>query len=248
MGAVVLLALLAAEPASTLDAVSAKFLGTAYLASPLGEGKGKDPDPLFRPDAVDCLTFVEQAIAIHLAPAEKDVVPLLTRLRYEGEAADFEQRNHVMEAQWLPSNLKKGFLKDITRAIGGEQTVQVKKRLDDAAWKSKTGAGLGLAAQSQKHGDYAWDMIPAAIALEKLQKAPTGSVVVVVRADRPNMVTRISHLGFLIHKKNGPYLRHASRSFGKVVEEPLANYLGRNLNYAKWTVEGLSLYAVQPPP
>ena len=174
------------------------------------------------------------------------MVPLLTKLRYEGEAADFEQRNHVMEAQWLPSNVKKGFLKDITREIGGAQTVKVKKRLDDVAWKSKTGAALGLAPQSQKHGDFAWDILPAEVALEKVGKAPTGTVVVVVRADRPNAVTRISHLGFLIHKKNGPYLRHASRSFGKVVDEPLANYLGRNLGFAKWTVEGLSLYAVQP--
>lgn len=242
-----LLVLLAADPATGLDAVSAKFLGTAYVASPLGEGKGKDPDPLFRPDAVDCLTFVEQAIAIHLAPEEKDVVPLLTKLRYEGDTVDFEQRNHVMEAQWLPSNVKKGFLKDITREIGGEQTVKVKKRLDDVAWKSKTGASLGLAPQSQKHGDWAWDIIPADVALEKVAKAPTGTVVVVVRADRPNAVTRISHLGFLIQKKNGPHLRHASRSFGKVVDEPLANYLGRNLGFAKWTVEGLSLYAVKAP-
>ena len=142
-----------------LEAVSAKFLGTVYVASPLGEGKGKDPDPLVRYDAVDCLTFVEEAIALSLAASSEAVVPLLTRIRYEGESPDFETRNHVMEAQWVPSNLKKGFL---------------------------------------------------------------------------------------IHKKTGLFLRHASRSFGKVVDEPLANYLGRNLAYARWTVEGVSLYAVQP--
>lgn len=240
------LAALGADP-TALEAVSAKFLGTPYVVSPLGEGKGKDPDPLFRKDAVDCLTFVEEAIALSLAPTEAEVVPLLTRIRYEGDEADFEQRNHVMEAQWLPSNLKKGFLKDITRELGGEQTVRAKKRLDDTAWKSKTGAGLGLAPTSQKHGDYEWDMIPATLALEKLARAPSGTVVVVVRADRPNMVTRISHIGFLVHKPSGPFLRHASRSFGKVVDEPLANYLGRNLGYARWTVEGLSLFSVQSP-
>lgn len=239
--------LLTAEPTG-LEAVSAKFLGTPYVVSPLGEGKGKDPDPLFRTDAVDCLTFVEEAIAMSLAPKEDQVVPLLTRIRYEGETPDFEQRNHVMEAQWLPSNLKKGFLKDITRTLGGDATVKAKKTLDDVAWKSKTGAGLGLQPASQKHGTYEWDMIPATVAEEKLAHAASGTVVVVVRADRPNMVTRISHIGFLIHKPAGPFLRHASRTFGKVVDEPLSNYLGRNLGYAKWTVEGLSVFQVQPPP
>lgn len=243
-------ALLAAAPTplnQRLEEVSAGFLGTPYVISPLGEGTGKDPDPLIRTDGVDCLTFVEQAIAMSLAPAADQVLPLLTRIRYEGERPDFETRNHVMEAQWVPNNLKKGFLKDITRSVGGEQTVRLKKTLDDVAWASKSGASLGLSLEGQRRGDFEWDAIPASAALERLKSAPTGTVVVVVRADRPKMVTRISHIGFLIHKKNGPFLRHASRSFGKVVDEPLANYLGRNLAYAKWTVEGVSLYAVSAP-
>ncbi|MBS1150690.1 MAG: ribose-5-phosphate isomerase [Myxococcaceae bacterium] len=241
--------LVAGRPLSDrLEAVSARFLGTPYVVSPLGEGAGKDPDPLVRYDAVDCLTFVEQAIALSLAPSADGVVPLLTRIRYEGDRPDFEQRNHVMEAQWVPSNLKKGFLKDLTRTVGGERTVRVKKSLDDVAWGSKSGASLGLSREGQRRGDFEWDLIPAALAQQALSAAPNGTVVVVVRADRPKMVTRISHIGFLIHKKSGMFLRHASRSFGKVVDEPLANYLGRNLAYAKWTVEGVSLYGVQPAP
>ena len=233
--------------AQRLDTVSAKFLGTRYVVSPLGEGKGKDPDPLLRTDAVDCLTFVEETIALSLAPDAAGVLPLLTRIRYEGETPDFEARNHVMEAQWLPNNLKKGFLNDVTRALGGEATVKVTKKLDDAAWAGKAGADLGLSREGQKRGEFSWEMIPAATAEEKLKQAPTGTIVVVVRADRPALVTRISHVGFLVHKKEGPFLRHASKSFGKVVDEPLANYLGRNLAYAKWTVEGLSLYSVAAP-
>ena len=231
-----------------LEVVSSKFLGTRYVVSPLGEGKGKDPDPLLRYDAVDCLTFVEEAIALSLAPSPEAVLPLLTRIRYEGETPDFEARNHVMEAQWLPSNVKKGVLKDITRELGGDATVKVSKTLDDAAWAGMAGAQLGLSPAGQKRGEFSWEIIPASAALAKLKNAPTGTVVVVVRADRPGLVTRISHVGFLVHKKSGPHLRHASRSFGKVVDEPLANYLGRNLGYAKWTVEGLSLFAVQPQP
>ncbi len=42
---------------------SSDFLGTPYLLSPLGEGKGIDPDPLYRFDKFDCLTFVETVLA-----------------------------------------------------------------------------------------------------------------------------------------------------------------------------------------
>ncbi len=238
-----------AEPLSArLEAASATLLGVAYVVSPLGEGAGKDPDPLIRYDAVDCLTFVEEAIALSLATSKEAVLPLLTRIRYESESPNFETRNHVMEAQWIPSNLKKGFLKDITRMVGGERTVRVKKKLDQVAWSSKSGASLGLSFEGQRRGEFEWDLIPAPAAQELLKAAPTGTVVVVVRADRPKMVTRVSHIGFLIHTPKGLFLRHASRSFRKVVDEPLANYLGRNLAYAKWTVEGVSLYAVQAVP
>jgi hypothetical protein len=65
-----------------------------------------------------------------------------------------------------------------------------------------------------------------------------------VRADRPHLVTRITHVGFLVHKKNKLFMRHASKTFGAVVDEDLSSYLGRNLGYAKWTVEGFSLYEV----
>lgn len=237
-----------ARPVSArLEAVSAKFLGTRYLVSPLGEGKGKDADPLIRTDAVDCLTFVETTIALSLAPSTDAVLPLLTKIRYGGDTVAFEERNHVMEAQWLPSNLSKGFLKDVTRELGGEATVKVTKTLDDAAWAGKAGADLGLGLPAQKRGEFSWEIIPASAAEAKLAQAPTGTIVIVVRADRPALVTRISHVGFLVHKKAGPFLRHASKSFGKVVDEPLANYLGRNLGYAKWTVEGLSLFSVVAP-
>jgi hypothetical protein len=184
---------------------------------------------------------------LSLARTPDAVLPLLTQIRYEGDAVGFEQRNHVMEAQWLPSNLSKGFLRDVTRELGGDATVKVTKKLDDAAWAGKAGADLGLSRPAQKRGEFSWEIIPAAVAEAKLAQAPTGTIVVVVRADRPALVTRISHVGFLIHKKAGPFLRHASKSFGKVVDEPLANYLGRNLGYAKWTVEGLSLFEVVPP-
>jgi hypothetical protein len=47
--------------------ISAGFLGTPYQLSPLGEGAGVDPDPLIRFDLVDCLTLVEETMAMAMS-------------------------------------------------------------------------------------------------------------------------------------------------------------------------------------
>src|SRR5260370_33755719 len=100
---------LSAKPLGTrlLDA-SGRFLGTPYTVSPLGEGTGKDADPLIRFDAVDCLTFVEETMAISYAADPRGVEPILSELR-DVRGSAFDARNHLMEAQWLHPNVGKGF-------------------------------------------------------------------------------------------------------------------------------------------
>lgn len=222
------------------------FLGTSYVLSPLGEGEGRDPDPLIRLDAVDCVTLVEQALALSVAPDEPSVVATLSRIRYAG-APSYDARNHVMEAQWLPENVKKGFLRDVTRAWGGDATRKATKVITAATWKEKSGKALGLPEAAQPTGAFALELIPADKALAALAKAPSGLVVVVARADRPWLVTRISHVGVLIQSEKGPLLRHASRSFGRVVDEPLSRYLSRNLDFGKWTIDGLAVFEPTVP-
>lgn len=223
------------------------FLGTAYVLSPLGEGQGKDPDPLVRWDAVDCVTMVEESLALAVAPDAGRLLQTLNAIRYDG-APSYEARNHVMEAQWLPANVKKGFLKDVTRQYGGEATLKTVKVITEATWKEKSGRSLGLAPAAQARGSFPLEIIPAAKALAALEHAPSGLVLVVARADRPWLVTRISHVGVLIQSDKGPLLRHASRSFKRVVDEPLARYLTRNLDFGKWTIDGLAVFEPSAPP
>ncbi len=216
------------------------FVGSPYVTSPLGEGSGHDPDPLIRWDAVDCVTMIEESIALSTAePAT--LVEVLSALRYDGPPA-WENRLHIMESQWLPQNVKRGVLRDVTAQWGGQKTRRVKKVLSAATWKEKSGVGLSLPEARQSRGTFELDIIPSAVAAEALSKAPAGLLVVVVRADRPSLVTRVSHVGVLVQTAKGPMLRHASRSFKKVVDEPVSRYLTRNLDFAQWTIEGLSLY------
>lgn len=239
------LARLAALPLrERLLGVSKGFVGTPYLASPLGEGSGKDPDPLFRFDAVDCLSFVEQSIALSLSPP-RQLEETLARIRYAAEPS-YAGRNHLMEAEWLPNNIRKGFLRDVTRRFGGDEVQLAVKALTEKTWTSRTSAALELPPERRVTGRFEVPIIPLDRVLERASKAPPGTVLVVVREERTLLPTRVSHLGFLV-KKKGPQLRHASRSFGRVLDEDLESFLLRNERYNRWKVVGAALYEVAEP-
>ncbi len=227
---------------------SRRFLDTPYQVSPLGEGEGQDPDPLIRYDAVDCLTFVEETIALSLADGPESVEPTLEQLRYGGARA-YASRNHLMEAQWLPNNLAKGFLRDVTRKYGGADAVRVEKVITKASWTSPSSQSLALPKDAQPTGKFGLEVIP----LEKMRAhaaaIPSGTIAIVVREERPFKVTRVTHLGFLVQKKGKTFLRHAARNvYARVVDEDLEHFLTRNARYDKWRVVGFGLFEVRAPP
>jgi N-acetylmuramoyl-L-alanine amidase-like protein len=242
----------AAEPGASLHqrllGVSAKFLGTRYLASPLGEGSGVDPDPTFRTDAVDCLTFVEETLALSLARREGEVPTLLESLRYASTPV-YEDRNHLMEAQWLPNNVRKGFIVDVTRRYGGEDTVQVQKTLTARTWTSRSSQELKLPKERQLTGTFTLNIIPLEHVLAHARQIPSGTIMVIVRDELPLKATRITHLGFVVQKGKRTWLRHAARNgYARVVDEDLETFLARNSRYTKWKVTGVSLFEARQPP
>ncbi|AGC46962.1 hypothetical protein MYSTI_05685 [Myxococcus stipitatus DSM 14675] len=230
-----------------LLSMSERFVNTPYVLSPLGEGSGVDPDPTFRLDAVDCLTFVEQSLALGLAQAEPEVAPLLEHIRY-AQSPTYEDRNHLMEAQWLPNNVRKGFLLDVTRRWGGSDVVEATKTLTASTWQSRSSQSLQLPKSRQPVGTYTFDMIPLERVQAHARDIPSGTILVVLREDLPFKATRMTHLGFVVQRKGRTYLRHASRGgYNRVVDEDLETFLLRNSRYAKWKVTGVSLFEVHRP-
>ncbi|QDE84828.1 MULTISPECIES: N-acetylmuramoyl-L-alanine amidase-like domain-containing protein [Myxococcus] len=233
--------------AGRLLRMSERFINTPYVLSPLGEGQGVDPDPTFRLDAVDCLTFVEQSMALSLAGSEDEVAPLLERIRY-ASAPTYEDRNHLMEAQWLPNNIRKGFLSDVTRRYAGDDAVTVTKSLTKVTWQSRSSQALGLPKAQQVVGTYPLNMLPLERVMAHARDIPSGTILVVMREDLPLKATRITHLGFVVQRKKRTYLRHASRGgYNRVVDEDLETFLARNGRYSKWKVTGVSLFEPRRP-
>ncbi|WP_255442813.1 N-acetylmuramoyl-L-alanine amidase-like domain-containing protein [Corallococcus sp. Z5C101001] len=246
-------AALIADPAEAplaerLLGMSERFLNTPYVLSPLGEGQGVDPDPPFRLDAVDCLTFVEETLALSMAHAEPEVPALLERIRY-ASTPSYEDRNHLMEAQWLPNNIKKGLLVDVTRQYAKDDSVAVTKTLTARTWQSKSSMALQLPRERQPVGTFTLNMIPLEKVLTHAREVPSGTILVVMREDLPQKATRITHLGFVVQKKKRTYLRHASKGgYNRVVDEDLETFLARNARYDKWRVTGVSLFEARRPP
>jgi hypothetical protein len=230
--------------AARLEAITARFVGTTYGESPLGEGDGVDPDPRLRWDVVDCLTFVETALAMASAPGPDRLVEVLDDIRYAALPPAFGNRNHFVEAQWLPNNLLKGYLREITRDLGGAAVVEAPKEFSPERWKARRKLGaMPLSSSEVPRGRFSVPMIPFEALRANQAKVPAGTLLFVVRRDLYTQPTRVTHVGFVFDGPKGKVLRHASKTpFGRVVDEPLAAFLERNSRYERWSVEGFAAY------
>lgn len=253
-----------ADPAPLLDAglaaaaagapraswASAQLRGQRYLLSPLGEGRGIDPDPLFRLDAFDCVTLVETAIALGNARSVAEARVLLDDIRYGDGSPDFQRRNHYLEAQWLPENARKGWVEDVTARIGGALAVEAEVRLTPATWRAAERAGRvvrGLLPSHRPLGTFRLPYLPLGRVAALADRIPDGTILLLVREDRPARPYRVTHLGLLVALPGGGRaVRHASDVAGaeQVRDEPLAAFLARNARLRAWPVVGVSLWAV----
>jgi len=225
---------------------SALLVGAPYRLSPLGEGSGIDPDPRFRLDAFDCVTFVETAMALGSARTVAEAARLLDDVRYDGPT-DYQHRNHYVESQWVPALVRKGWLEPVTRSIGGDGAVRTVKRLDTATWDLARRSGhvvSGLEPGNVPVGEFALDVLP----LDRLgaiaPRIPDGTVLLVVREDRASRPSRVTHMGLVVERPDGSRaFRHASDVPGveRVRDEPLEAF-ARRAARQRWKIVGVSLY------
>jgi len=243
-------ALLASVRGGSLDVrllgLSEQLRGIPYAHSPLGEGEGQDPDPRLRLDRVDCLTFVETVMALALSSSVEDVVHVLDSIRYRGRP-DYAGRNHLMEAEWLPSNASKGMVRDVTAQLGGDGVVQDGKVIGAEAWASRTARALALPSEERRTGRFPLSVLPVDQVAARAARWPSGTLLLVVREDAPWRITRVSHLGFVVQRSGHTYLRHATRGWKDgVVDEELSHLLARHARYA-WRIQGVSLWEIRDP-
>ena len=199
------------------------LLGTPYENGPLGEGSADaiDPDPRVDFSRVDCVTYLEQALALALAPAGADeaaLLGILDAIRYEDGAVEFVRRNHYMVADWIPAN--GGLLADVTAEVGGDRARTVRRTIDRAAFLREHGAEPRPERDHAREIELTYLPTEALAAVE--DRLETGDLVFWVgRAETIFVV----HTGLVVRDADGILrFRHGSSRAGKVLDEPLADY------------------------
>ena len=231
-----------------MEAISRVLMGRPYVADPMGEGEGYDPDPIARYDAFDCLTFTEEVLALSLAGDPAHAGPIRAALRYDDGEIDYVHRRHFMELQWIPSVLRDGWVRDTTADYG--EVIHMEKSVDAATW-----AGWGPRVRFHHTDDQlpvgtmALDVLPLDQAIEAADRIRPGSIILTVREDRAGVPIWTTHVGFVVHTDDGLRLRHATKlGSGGTKEHSLRWYLEHIRSY-RWKVAGITvLEPVEPGP
>jgi hypothetical protein len=199
------------------------LLGTPYHNGPLGEGDagGPDPDPRYDFARADCVTYLEESLALSLASEGMRFLEALDAIRYRGGSVAYEDRNHYMVLDWIPANA--WLVEDVTAEIGGELTRTVHRTIDRAAFLRDQGAKPREKIDDAR--ELAIEIIPIDVLARVEPAIRSGDLVFWVgKRDGIDAV----HTGLAVRDETGALLhRHASSKAGKAVDESFADYAGR---------------------
>jgi hypothetical protein len=249
--------------AQRVEAVSELFLGVPYKLGSLGEGPDGefDRDPLIRFDAFDCTTFVETVMALSLDGDLESATRTLQKIRYKDGQIGYATRNHFIELDWVPNNVRAGYLHDITSEVAGRNAVKVHKTISKRRWylrKSRLSLDGGftedekkpLALKLQHLGSRFPDqratltLLPLKALPLALPNIPSGTIANLVHASQRYKETIVSHQVLLIKKSDGWYVRHAASD--KTVEDDPIAILARYKD-SRWPLIGLNLDVLHDP-
>lgn len=220
-----------------LEQVILDSVGTPYHDGPLGEGPGApyDDDPLIDLSRVDCVTFVEQSIALASASSLSEATTVLQGYRYRDGQIDFLNRNHFMLVDWAPNN---PWCLELTSKLGIE-TKKLTRTISKAAFFRRVKAPeLGQDIPDR-------DVTVSYIPIDKAE-ALAGAI------EKPALVVFIGHVDWLFALHCGIFLPdgngsgrlyHASSAAGKVAAMELDTYAAsQSRRYL-----GMAVYEIRDP-
>jgi len=205
-----------------LDFFTRALMGKPYRLGPMGEGylDSIETKPLVYLDSVDCVTFVEHALALARAANEDSLFWELQRIRYKDGKISYANRKHFMVADWVADSK---YAKIIPMA--GDTTIQRTMPKVDF-FKSKN---LKYMVNGKEAKDSPMNLryLPYEKALEFAKKPYEGPMMVVgvafiAKTDKIDA----THTGFVVLRPGEkPLVRHASSLRMQVIEQPFAEYL-----------------------
>ncbi|QUX96751.1 DUF1460 domain-containing protein [Marinomonas sp. CT5] len=216
-----------------------------------------DKDPLTRFDAFDCTTYVETVMAGAMSASSDEFIARLISLRYKEGKVSFVKRNHFPSLDWFHNNQDKLLDITPDVASGGAKVAEAVidksawyqnltgdvMRCDA---KKSSSCQLLLAKLHQQGEGFKPEKaylpyVPLTqvflgddhhVNQALLDRIPSGSVISMVR---PNWALKkyigtnmnVSHQGLAIRKNGTLFLRHASLTHKKVIDENFADYFAQ---------------------
>lgn len=223
---------------SRVEQIARDGLGTPYHDGPLGEGPGAphDSDPLVDLTRVDCVTYVEQCLALAAGLNYTDSVAKLQQIRYAGGEVDFATRNHFMVADWVAENR---WCVDVTGKLGVPVETLNRRISKRDFFKRVKAPELGAGIPDR---DVQVHVVPSHEAKEAATRITKPSVIVFV--GKIDWLFAL-HCGiYLPDAAGGGRLYHASSASEAVVAVDLAEYVA---SQSKRYV-GFSVYEITTPP
>ena len=223
-----------------IGAISALFLDRPYQDGCTGEGRGFDLDPPARYDVFDCVTFLEEVLALALAPDPAWTAWYRTQLRFHGGVSSYETRNHFFVMQWIRHNVEAGFFRDVTAELG--EATLIEREISSAtyaSWRRRDRFPLG--DERLPLGTMHLPVLPLDQALAVVDDIPPGAIVVTVRIPLDHIPIVVTHVGFTVPAES-PTMRHATRmGDGRVRDDSLSWYIEHLKSYTNWPVAGISV-------
>jgi hypothetical protein len=192
------------EFTARITRISAHFINHPYLENPLGGGPHEKEVLRLTLAGFDCVTYMETALAFAAARTAKDFIAAVRRLRYANGEVDWYHRNHYM-FDWAKNNEARGAMQNIT---DGPQSVTITRPL--AVIKE-------LPAKVAT-----FNCFPKRRLARVLNRIETGDLILFASTHK---WLDVFHTGILIKTDGDIRLRHATRTAGKVIEQPLKEFL-----------------------
>lgn len=189
--------------AARMVAISSGLMGGVYKANALIGGPDTPEEMVLYPEGLDCVTFVETALALALVHDYNDYPEALRQIRYQGGEINWAKRQHYF-TQGLKALVEAGIL---VWPAGGQG---VEKELNLV---------VGLPCVQAVYPQF--DHQDAVV----LQQLHSGDIVA-FSSTRGGL--DVFHCGIIAVVGDKVLLRHYSSKAGHALEEPLVDFLGRS--------------------
>jgi hypothetical protein len=194
------------EIGGRMRGIAEAWVGRPYIADSLIGGPDTPEKLVVRFDAFDCVTFVENVLALARSRSPDGFFRELRRTRYRDGRVSWSARLHYF-SDWMRQNDKRKAIRIRSRGSGSRSI------------EASPGFIQGLPTRRVR-----FHVVPKQKIRLALDRIHAGSIVAFASV---RSKLDFFHTGLLFCGEE-PTLIHASRSARKVISEPLARFSGRN--------------------